>query len=420
MNAPTSSITTAQATAGPSSPVPAHPWEAAAARSLFLINGEHYSGAERVQDLLATRLPELGYQVAFACLKPGKFAALRRAQAAPLVDIPMRSRADFSAVQRLRAVVREHNIDLLHAHTPRTVMIGSMVARWTGLPMIYHVHSPVGHDSQRRWQNWLNGQIERFSLSRVNRMITVSASLADYMVGLGYQRSVISVVPNGVPRVSQLRSPSPPEQPWTLGTVALFRPRKGTEVLLHALAELRGRGLDVRLRAVGGFETDAYRTALVTQVGHLGLAEHVDWSGFTQDVEAELRGMDLFVLPSLFGEGLPMVVLESMAMGLPVVATRVQGVPEAIRDGIDGMLAQPGDAQDLAEVLSRVIGGEVNWSELRSSALQRHDELFSDTSMARGVAAVYQQVLGRPARLTTARGDAQSETAAAGAVAAET
>ena len=77
--------------------------------------------------------------------------------------------------------------------------------------------------------------------------------------------------------------------------------------------------------------------------------EHITWTGFTRDVLDELRQMDLFVLPSLFGEGLPMVVLEAMAAGVPVVATRVAGIPEAIRPGQDGVLVEPGDAEDLAE-----------------------------------------------------------------------
>jgi glycosyltransferase involved in cell wall biosynthesis len=111
-------------------------------------------------------------------------------------------------------------------------------------------------------------------------------------------------------------------------------------------------------------------------------------------VDAELAQMDLFVLPSLFGEGLPLVVLEAMAAGVPVVASRVEGTPEAIRDGRDGLICQPGDPHDLAAALKRVIGGQVDWHALRASALQRHAECFSDLGMAAGVASVYRRVLG--------------------------
>src|SRR6185437_10508788 len=115
-------------------------------------------------------------------------------------------------------------------------------------------------------------------------------------------------------------------------------------VLLETLAELRSRGRELRLRAVGTFETPEYHASVMDQVEHLGLQDIIDWRGFQTDVSAELAQIDLFVLPSLFGEGLPMVVLEAMAAGVPVVGTWVEGVPEAIRDGAAGLMVPPEDA----------------------------------------------------------------------------
>ena len=105
--------------------------------------------------------------------------------------------------------------------------------------------------------------------------------------------------------------------------------------------------------------------------------------------------LDVLVLPSLFGEGLPMVVLEAMAAGVPVAATRVEGVPEAIRDGIDGVLAEPGNAQDLAAAIRRIVDGELDWQQLRHNARQRHAERFSDEAMAAQLATVYREILDK-------------------------
>ena len=399
MNASTDQHATNPATAviGPDfsdSPAITTPeWTSAKARVLHFINGEHYSGAERVQDLLAMRLPELDYQVGLACVKPKLFPQMFQAKDVPLYQVGMRSRFDLAAIRKLRDIIRRDKYDILHAHTPRTVMIGGLLSRMTGLPLVYHVHSPVGRDSTRRFQNWINEKIESLALNRVARMIPVSSSLGEYMVDIGHDKDLLTVVPNGVPATKQQRSDEVPTGTWTLGTVALFRQRKGTEVLLDAMAILRDQGKDVRLRAVGPFETDEYEKLLKDQVERLNLGDAVEWTGFTKDVNAEIIQMDLFVLPSLFGEGLPMVVLESMAAGVPVVGTLVEGVPEAVRDGIDGVLAKPGDAKDLARNIARVMDGELDWTEARTSALQRHGDLFSDYAMASGVAAAYDEVL---------------------------
>jgi glycosyltransferase involved in cell wall biosynthesis len=214
------------------------------------------------------------------------------------------------------------------------------------------------------------------------------------MRSLGFTEERVTVVHNGVPAAEKLASRKPPKAPWTLGTIALFRPRKGLEVLIDAMAHLHRSGQKVQLRAVGTFESDEYRDSILRRVADHKLANCIEWTGFANDVPAELAQMDLFVLPSLFGEGLPMVVLEAMAHGVPVVATRVEGVPEAIRDGQGGLLAQPGDPVSLAAAIARFIHGEVDWAAIRDSALARHAAEFSDRTMASHVAAVYREVLG--------------------------
>ena len=371
-------------------------------RVLQVINGEHYSGAERVQDLLAGQLSGLGFQVGLACLKPGRFIEARKNRNVPLHEIPMRSKFDFTVVGRLVRIIRKHDYKLLHAHTPRTLLIAGMASLLTGIPLVYHVHSPTSRDSTRPWHNRINALIEWIGLWMASALIAVSHSLGEHVRRMRGAGKKVCVVPNGVP----FRQPRPGRpvgrRQWTLGTVALFRPRKGAEVLLETVAALRSEGLPVRLRAVGGFETSEYEREIKTLAGRLGLTDSIDWIGFTQNVDAELAKMDLFVLPSLFGEGLPMVILEAMAAGLPVVATRVEGVPEAIRDGHNGLIAEPGDPNSLANAVRRVIRGEADWFNLRRNALDRHAREFSDRRMAEGVAEIYRRVL----KLQTGSGQA--------------
>jgi glycosyltransferase involved in cell wall biosynthesis len=367
-----------------------------AVRVLHLINGEHYSGAERVQDLLAMRLPDTGYEVGFVCVRPGRFDAQRRAQDTPLACYPMRGKLDLRPAWQIARLVRSGPYRLLHAHTPRTALLGRLAAGLTGVPMVYHVHSPASRDSTRGWHNWVNSVSERWSVRRALRLICVSASLARHMQAAGFPADRIRVVPNGVPRLSVRPRRQPPAGTWTLGSVALFRPRKGTEVLIEALARLRAQDVPARLRLVGPFESPRYENQIRSLARECGVESAIDWVGYTKDVNSELAKMDLFVLPSLFGEGLPMVVLEAMAAGVPVVGTNVEGVPEAIRHGQDGVITRAGDADDLARGIRRVVQGELDWSAMSENARERHDKEFSDAAMAAGVARVYNEIVSSP------------------------
>jgi len=310
----------------------------------------------------------------------------------------MRGRFDLRPALRLARIVRREGYRLVHAHTPRALLIAGLASWLTGVPLVYHVHSPASRDSTHRWRNRMNTAVERLFLRLASALITVSHSLREHVVAQGYPPESIAVVANGVPSRNPRPRRHPGQQGWTLGTVALFRPRKGVEVLLEALALLRAQGLNVRLRAVGGFETLRYECEVQHLAERLGLTDAICWTGFTQDVDRELAQMDVLVLPSLFGEGLPMVVLEAMSAGVPVVATRVEGVPEAIDDGRSGLLVAPGDPADLARALAAVIHGDVDWSGLQKSALEAHGRRFSHRSMSEGVARVYRQVLNEPHR----------------------
>ncbi len=362
-------------------------------RVLHVINGEHYSGAERVQDLLALELPSLGYEVGFACLKPDRFPIARKSQNARLHNVPMRWRIDLDCVDQLVNLIRNENYTLVHAHTPRSVFMGSMAAKRAGVPLVYHVHSPTARDSTHRLRNFINAKLERWSLRNAAHLITVSPSLEQLMQTQGYDDSQVTYVANGVPMIDA-GSREQPQGTWTLGMAALFRPRKGIEILLESLAAIRSQGADVHLRAIGPFETPEYEHDVKQRCEQLGIEEAITWTGFVDNIHAELAQIDLFVLPSLFGEGLPMVVLEAMAAGVPVVASHVEGVPEAIRHRQDGLLVEPASVSQLTLAIEELIAGEsLDYLALSENAKQRHGERFSAQAMAKGVAAVYERVL---------------------------
>lgn len=359
---------------------------------LHLVNGEFYAGAERVQDLLALRLPEFGYSIGFVCLKEGIFPENRLASEVPLKTFAMRSSVDLRWVPRLAKLIREDGYRLIHTHTVRGALLGQLASAMSGVPMVHHVHSPTDEDTENRFRNLRNSLVEKASLGRARKLLPVSSSLCDYLLDRGYRKDDLRLVCNGVPVQDVCRGERSPDEPFTVGTVALFRPRKGLEVLLDAISLLANDGLEVGLHAVGPFETDDYRQHILDRVRKLGLQSRVHWTGFTEDVTAEFRNMHAFVLPSLFGEGMPMVVLEAMAAGVPVISTRVEGIPQAIRDGREGLIVEPNNADALAASIRRIAIGEIDPASLGDAGRQRQQQQFSDVAMARAVSEVYDEL----------------------------
>ncbi len=373
---------------------PAVATEKATKRILHLINGEHFAGAERVQDLLAMALPQFGYEAGFACVKADKFPQVRRSDV-PLHELSMRNKFDVLCYRQVAKLIRKEGYQLIHAHTPRSLLVGSLAARATGCPLVYHVHSPTGRDSCRGLKNWINTKVETWSLRQVDRMICVSNSLMNYMATLGHPTVKLTVVSNGVAAIEDLPQREPPaaNATWTIGTMALFRPRKGVEVLLDALSLMKQRGTKIHLRAVGQFETPEYEAEVMEHVNRLDISEMITWTGFQTNVNEQIRMMDLFVLPSLYGEGLPMVVLESMANAVPVVASNVEGIPEAVRDNVDGLIFEAGSAEDLAKKIESLVGDTSGWAKMSQSAYVRQRTCLSDISMAEGTSEVYGSLL---------------------------
>jgi glycosyltransferase involved in cell wall biosynthesis len=364
-----------------------------AIRTLHVINGEFYAGAERVQDLLAGRLPELQVDIGFACLKRGRFAEMRQAKDTPLTELCMRSRFDLRAALRLAALVQREQYDILHTHSARALVMARTASLFCGTPIVHHVHGNTSTEiTGRRWTR-LNAWAERRLLPSAKAVIAVSPSVAEYLRGIGVRSGRLFVVPNGVPAKPNLpHQPNRPQQ-CTIGFIALLRPRKGLETLLEAVARLRSQGNDARCRIVGRFETAAYEREIHDRVDQLGLSGAIDWRGFQQQVDAEFDSMDLLAFPSILPEGMPMVLLEAMAAGVPIVASGIAGISDVVADNEHALLVPPGDAPALADCLGRLIGDNALRQRLRLAAYQKQRQRFADTTMAAAIAGIYRTVL---------------------------
>lgn len=390
-------MTTAFATAIAPPPV-ANATKTDLIKVLHVVNGEHYAGTAKVQDLLAEHLPARGYKVGFACVKPDRFPIERRVTSSELYNTPMKSRFDVLPAWMLARLVKEHGYKLLHSHTPRSLMVAAVASKLAGVPLVHHVHSQTNTEVGQQLQSRVNAWLEKTCCRRASKVIAVSNSIADYMRKTGFDENKIQVVPNGVPGRWTSRAPHPPtrSETWNIGMVALLRPRKGLEVLFEALRELIVRNLPVRLRVVGRFETPLYRAECLRLAENMGIGRYIDWVGFSSQVDAELARMHCLVLPSVLPEGLPMVLIEAMASGVPIVGSDVDGIRDVITHEKNGMFAEPGDAESLADSLQHVLSDELGWLNMQRECVDDHHEWFSERSMADGISAIYDEVLRNP------------------------
>ncbi len=362
---------------------------------LHIINGEFFAGAERVQDLLALNLPDEGYECHFIGLKQGDFESKRKSTS-PFHLFEMKSKFDFGLSKRIVEFAKDKGYCAIHTHTARSALIGKNVAKKLGLPFIHHVHSPTQRDTENPIRNLINAFVEdKLILPKTDHLIPVSLSLKSYLMEHKVPQEKITPVFNGVPIMLTETAWTPPEDgTWVIGTVALFRPRKGLEVLLHSIKELKDTGLNIKLKAVGTFENSEYEKQIHQLAEELEVVDLIEWVGFCSDVHSELQKMHIFVLPSLFGEGLPMVVIEAMSMGAPVVSTDVEGIPDVLQNGQCGEIVEPNNSKALTTGIKNYILNNKDPLVISEKALERQRDHYSDKAMAKGVAKVYDAVLG--------------------------
>jgi phosphatidyl-myo-inositol alpha-mannosyltransferase len=363
--------------------------------TLHLLNGEQYSGLERVVDQLVQAAPEFGYVPHLGLLKPNTMVGRMQSRGIAAHDLQMRSRFDWSVAERTAGLVRQMGLRLIHSHTVRSAMVAVRVARQARVPWIHHVHSCALRESHMITQNLANFWTEKVVLRRSDQIITVSEALADYVARhYGVRGDRVTVVRNGVPSSALPATMARAGAVRTIAVVALFRPRKGLHVLLDALLLLVRAGHRVKLRVVGEFSDAAYEARIADQIHGSGLSDVVDLLGFTSNPSSEYAGCDLVVVPSLYGEGIPMTMLEAMSAARPIVASDIDGIREVLAGGA-GILVPSGNPQALADAIAQILRDQALAKSLSEAARNRQITRYDAAQMGAAVYALYDQLTGR-------------------------
>ena len=279
----------------------------------------------------------------------------------PQIENPIRS--GFASV--LRKICRQYKIDVIHFHFYFSLPFSLALSFYQfNLPIIQHWHNPpvalnnvlTSSDSfNGRLKKLVSGLVAKITDRRIiDRHISVSNEISNQLIQNKWTtKNKILFFPNGVtikfPSLiskSEVRSKFP-----VIGAVSNFRPQKAHATLVQAFSILFRKNVDSELWIVGEGSTKQKIEVLTKE---LGIESRVRFFGSVKNPAELYRLFDIFVLSTHY-EGHPLVLLEAMSYGLPVVATRISSVPEMIIDGKNGLLVNPRDPKDLANALQRLI-----------------------------------------------------------------
>ncbi|OLC49680.1 MAG: hypothetical protein AUH43_07190 [Acidobacteria bacterium 13_1_40CM_65_14] len=348
-----------------------------------------------------------------ACLRRlGPFVKEIDDRRIPLAEYPIESFYSLNALAQQAKFARHltrRRTQIVHAYNFYGNVFAVPPARLAGTPVVIASIRDLG-----LYLTPMQKRVQRYVCKLADRVLVNADAVKDWLVRDGYAPEKIVVIPNGVDvsRFSAPREPSrlrcelelPPDVPLVAVVSRLTR-LKGLEQFLEAAALVGQRFPQARFLVVG--ETPphdpTYLDDLKALAGRLCIGDRVIFTGLRSDVPALLANVTVSVMPSL-NEALSNALLESMAAGAPIVATRVGGTPEVLTDGKTGLLVPAADVPSLATSIARLLDAPILAAQLGRAARQVIEERYSITRMAATTENLYRDLLTRHARKTERRG----------------
>jgi glycosyltransferase involved in cell wall biosynthesis len=299
---------------------------------------------------------------------------------------------DIGVVRAVKRYLKAHGpFDAIHGHSSKGGAIARLAAIGTGIPAYYTLHGLIMMDpGLPRWKWLMYYSLELLMAQRTSRIIAVSPEELRAACKLGFGKKRIGLVPNGLgplkltPRDEARKTMGVGPDEIVIGFVGRLVEQKAPHVLIEAFAATLKVTPQARLALVGAGPLEQPMRQLAER---LGAADKIIWLG-ERDARGVLAGFDLFALSSR-KEGLPYVVLEAMATGLPVVATSSAGVEILIEPGVTGEVVPPDDSKQFGDALIRLTSNPARLAQQSSAALRRSSR-FTIDAMVEGTLAEYE------------------------------
>ncbi len=364
---------------------------------LQLITELDIGGAERVLLSFIRKLDKDKHDVMVAYLKgEGKLAGDFRNAGFKVFNLQMRNRVDLGALIRLYRLLRQENIRIIHTHLIQADICGFVAGKIAGVPVIISTkHNPDKFRKRFSICVWLDGIFSNHS----DRVIAVSYAVKDFLIKWEkISKDRFTVIHNGVDlREFNVDTDIPAKKrelgislsSQVIGSVGRLDHQKGHMFFLKAIPKILEDVPDVKFVFVGD---GPLRNKLEETSRELKVNQNIIFTGVRHDIPEILSIMDVFVLPSIF-EGFGIVLLEAMAMGKPIVASRVGGIPEIVNDGLTGVLVEPANPSAIASSVVKLLKKTVEAKRIGNAGRAEVERKFTADAMARKIEGVYDEIL---------------------------
>lgn len=352
-------------------------------RSVHVDTERTWGGGQRQVAWLAAGLARRGHPTWVLARRGSRYGEALHGSGVEVVPLDPLTEWDVVAALRIRTLARAVRADVVVAHAAHAALLAAMATVRSGVALVVtrRVALPLRRGPLSRWKH-----------RRAQRTIAVSQRVRDVLLESGVDPERVCVVHSGV----DLTRPARPAEPGTLGAIgldpgrpvavmvsALVPPHKDPATFVRALAAARRERPDLQGLIAGGGPLLSVTSRLCRD---LGLEQSVRLAGHREDAERLLAAGAVAVLSSR-DEGLGTTLMDAMLWGIPVVATAAGGVPEVVRDGIDGLLSPPGDADALGHHLVAVLNDADLRARLVANARARVTRFSSERMVERTIEA---------------------------------
>lgn len=316
-------------------------------------------------------------------------------------------------ILRLANRFRRDRPDLIHTNSLKADLLAGLAGRLAGVPVIWHVRDRISDDYLprkvvwifRRLARWVPSQLIANSDATLSTLAASTHSMSGAVIysGIDPQKAnrFASVVHDGTDLVFPTSGNAPASRAFSancpcIGLIGRISPWKGQHIFIRAAAHVHKTFPQARFFIIGSalFGEDQYEQEIRQLVVELGLSDVVEFTGFRNDIPALLAGLDVLAHGSTTAEPFGQVIIEAMAAGKPVVATRGGGVLEIVVDRVTGILVPMGDAPAMAIAIIELLQDKELRHRMGEAGRARVIERFTIDRTARDVEAVYERLLG--------------------------